>query len=158
MSGTSAGWTPERRAVQAARMAALNANVLTKSKRSETWSEARRAAKSAELIARNRDPAFKEKRFTGIRQRGLREDAERHIHPLVRGLFAEMAKQRATYERVAAPVGVCRSTLVSWRRRRMPYLDLLDAALNVLGFELAIVPIGRRGPDGFPTKKRPTGE
>lgn len=158
MSGTSAGWTLDRRAAQAARMAALNANVLTKTKRSETWSEARRAAKRAELIARNRDPAFKEKRFTGIRQRGLREDAERHIHPLVRGLFAEMARQRATYERVAAPVGVCRSTLVSWRRRRMPYLDLLDAALNVLGFELAIVPIGRRGPDGFPKKKRPTGE
>lgn len=157
MSGTSAGWTPERRHAQAKRMAALNANVMTKTRRSASWTAERRAAKSAELIERNQDPAFKEKRFTGIRERGLREDAERHIHPLVRGLFAEMAKQRASYERVAAPVGVCRSTLVSWRRRRMPYLDLLDAALNVLGFELAIVPIGRRGPNGFPTTKRQPG-
>ncbi|UUO58508.1 hypothetical protein DCM80_04500 [Bradyrhizobium sp. WBOS08] len=139
-------------------MAALNANVMTKSRRTASWTPKRRAAKRAELIERNKDPAFKAKRFTGIRQRGLREDAERHIHPLVRGLFVEMARQRATYDRIADPVGICRSTLVSWRRRHMPYLDLLDAALNVLGFELVIVPKGRRGPNGFPVKQRPTEE
>ncbi|MBR0962214.1 hypothetical protein [Bradyrhizobium japonicum] len=157
MSGTSAGWTPERRAAQAARMTTLNNVVMTKARRSAGWSEARRAAKSAELKARNLDPAFQAKRRVGVAN-GLNDVAAGHVHPLVRGLFLEMKRQRASCERIAAPVGICRSTLINWRRHHMPQLDALDAALNVLGFELAIVPIGRRGPNGFATKKSSTGE
>ncbi|UPJ65267.1 hypothetical protein [Bradyrhizobium sp. 191] len=157
MSGTSAGWTPERRAAQAARMTALNTTVLTKARRSAGWTEARRMAKSAELKARNLDPAFQAKRRIGV-AKGPDDVAERHVHPLVRGLFLEMKKQRASCERIAAPAGVCRTTVVSWRRHHMPQLDALDAALNVLGFELAIVPKGRRGPNGFTTRKSSTGE
>ena len=153
MTGTSAGWTPERRAAQAARMTALNNTVLTKTRRSAGWSEARRKAKSAELKARNLDPSFQAKRRVGV-AKGLDDVAEGHVHPLVRGLFVEMKKQRASCERIAEPAGVCRTTVVSWRRHHMPQLDALDAALNVLGFELAIVPIGRRGLNGFTTTRR----
>lgn len=153
-----AAWTDERRAAQSKRMTALNADVMTKSRRSAGWSEERRAAKSAELKARQLDPAFQAKRRIGMQRSGPRDGTAQHVHPLVRGLFVEMARQRAPAERIAVPAGVCRTTVLSWRRHHMPQLDALDAALNVLGFELAIVPKGRRGHNGFTTKTRQTEE
>lgn len=151
-------WTDERRAAQAERMTVLNATVMTKSLRSAGWSEERRAAKSAEMKARQLDPSFQAKRRIGMQRSGPRDGAAQHVHPLVRGLFVEIARQRAPAERIATSVGVCRTTVLSWRRHHMPQLDALDAALNVLGFELAIVPKGRRGPNGFTNNKRQTGE
>lgn len=157
MSGTSAGWTPERRAAQAARMMASNLGEGFRAAKRKGWTEERRAAKRAEMIARNAQADFQDKRAAGLARRhtGARTV---HTHPIVAGLFVEMRAQRATVKRVAEPAGVSPDTVLNWRRRHMPYLDLIDAALNVLGFEVAIVPIGTRDAAGFATKKSSTGE
>lgn len=152
MSGTSAAWTPERRAAAAVRCAAQNRDASFRAAKRKGWTEARRAAKRAEMIARNADPAFQDKRAAGVARRNP-EAAFVHTHPVVTGLFAEMRAQRTTLERVAKPAGIERGTLGGWRRRHMPYLDMIDAALNVLGLELAIVPAGDRDGNGF-FKKR----
>ena len=154
MTGTSASWTPERRAAQAAVMTGLNDKPEFAHKRNG-WTEERRADKRAKMIALNADPAFQDKRRAAIADRVKRPQP---LHPVVAGLFAEIREQRTTRQRVARPAGVGPDTISGWGRKHMPYLDLIDAALNVLGFELAIVPIGTRDATGFPTKKRPTGE
>lgn len=126
MSGKHrASWTAERRALQAARMQAINA-------RPEVREKIARACREGSLQ----------------RLRG-RLEIPAHAHPCVRGLFETMNHQRTTPAEVATRAGFGPGTLRSWRRRHMPLLDVFEAALNALDLELAIVPIGRRGRNGF---------
>jgi hypothetical protein len=158
MSGTSAGWSKERRARQAEQMAALNKS-FTPRKRGGTWTPERRQASSARLKLLNTDSAFRMKKRAGIAKAGPTRlvMVPEHCHPIVAGLFLEMRSQRASCRRVGEASGISDYTIRSWHRC-MPRLDNIDAALGVLGFELAIVPIGRRGKNGFTTKKLPTGD
>ncbi|MDQ2084542.1 hypothetical protein RA307_30540 [Xanthobacteraceae bacterium Astr-EGSB] len=72
-----------------------------------------------------------------------------HTHPIVRGLFEAMNRRLAKQFEVSCASGVHANVMNNWRGRHLPRLDLIDAALGALDFELAIVPRGRRGPDGF---------
>ncbi|MDQ2084670.1 helix-turn-helix transcriptional regulator [Xanthobacteraceae bacterium Astr-EGSB] len=82
------------------------------------------------------------------RHRGLIE-VPTHTNPVVRGVFEAMNRRLRTQNEVSAASGVHVSVISSWKYRHMPRLDLIEAALNTLDFELAIVPRGHRGPDGF---------
>jgi hypothetical protein len=67
-----------------------------------------------------------------------------HSHPLVRRVFEEMNAQRYDTTALEAAAGVSASCIRSWRTRRTPRVDNLEAALNSLGFELRIHKIGDR--------------
>ncbi|MDQ2084681.1 helix-turn-helix transcriptional regulator [Xanthobacteraceae bacterium Astr-EGSB] len=82
------------------------------------------------------------------RHRGLIE-VPAHTNSIVRGVFEAMNRRLATQKEVSSASGVDPSVISNWKARHMPRLDLIEAALNTLDFELAIVPRGRRGPDGF---------
>lgn len=73
----------------------------------------------------------------GTRWRG-KLPIPRHIHPLVRSLFAEMNAQQTTLTEVADRAGIRRGTISDWRYRYTPRVSDLDAALNVLGLELYV--------------------
>lgn len=157
MSGTSAAWTPERRAAQSAFLKARHADpafAAAARKGRTAWTAERRAARSAEMTKLNADPAFRAARQRGVAGRlpGA-VTVLPHTHPLVRGLFAAMQQEMASMRDVAKRGGFTKTTLGSWRNRRMPMVDLLDAALNTLDLELAIVPIGSRDQNGFTSKK-----
>ncbi|WP_292500888.1 hypothetical protein [Methylobacterium sp.] len=61
-------------------------------------------------------------------------------------VFAEMARQRVTYDEVAAGSGVLRSTLKAWRHKNRPSLDALEAVLGFLGWDFVPVPREKRLP------------
>lgn len=151
MSGTVAGWTPERRAQQSALMKRKNADPDFVTRRlSRRWTDEQRTLKRQEMLALNADPLFREKQREGCRKRkprGFRSIPE-SIHPCVRGFFVEMNAQRATRAQIARRTSVTTYTQTNWKRS-MPLLDVLDAALGGLGLELAIVPRGSRNNDGF---------
>ncbi|WP_316191282.1 MULTISPECIES: hypothetical protein [unclassified Bradyrhizobium] len=156
MSGTSAGWTPERRARQAALMTAQNNEASFRAKRNRAaWSEDRKAQKRAQMLAQNADPAFRARNLDGISRRRPRGDIEppAHAHPIVRGLFAEMRAQQATMQRVSRQAGISADTIAGWRKH-MPVLDVIEAALGSLDLELAIVPRGSRDTNGFLQQRR----
>jgi hypothetical protein len=67
-----------------------------------------------------------------------RMSVPKHAHPAVRKLFAEMNRQRTTIDEVAERSGLSTAGISEWRYRRMPKIDTLEAALNVLGFELCV--------------------
>ncbi|WP_420132632.1 helix-turn-helix domain-containing protein [Rhodopseudomonas sp.] len=156
-SKRNSGWSPQRRAAQSAMMKTLNADpdfVVRRRKAQTEWSPERRAAKSAEFTARNHDPEFHKRKLAGIAQRPRRGfKIPERCHPCVRGLFVEMNEQKATRSEVGLRAGVNEETLSSWRGRSMPLLDVLDAVLNTLDLELAIVPIGTRDQNGFARRK-----
>jgi hypothetical protein len=157
MSGTAASWTPERRAAQSAFMTARNrdpAFIAARPRGTVKWTPEQRAAKAVQMRAMNADPAFQKKRLAGISKRLPRPFAlPKHVHPIVRGLFVEMNEQRTTQLRVAQSAGLLDCTLSGWRKSNMPLLDTIEAALNTLGLELAIVPAGSRDQNGFVRKK-----
>ncbi|RJF70896.1 hypothetical protein D4Q52_14805 [Rhodopseudomonas palustris] len=126
-------------------------------RRGAVWSAERRAAKAAEMTERNADPAFHDKKVRGIamRKRG-RLQIPVHCHPLVRGLVAAMNAQMTTQREVGRRAGLSDRTVAEWRLRTMPFVDALDAALNTLDLELAIVPIGSRDANGFVNRRRAT--
>lgn len=132
-------------------MTAMNADpavIARRSKGRSAWSTERSAAQSVLLKALNADPEFQKKRNARPRSFALPE----HTTPVVRGLFIEMRGQLATLGDVSTRSGVHYDTLRSWRNC-MPHVDLLEAALNTLDLELAIVPIGTRDRNGFARKK-----
>jgi len=59
----------------------------------------------------------------------------------VRFLFKEMEKKQIHELDFARRVGIERNTIRNWRIQTMPRVDTLDAALNALGYRLAVVPI-----------------
>ncbi|WP_316171065.1 hypothetical protein [Bradyrhizobium sp. SZCCHNRI1058] len=151
MTGTSAGWTPERRARQSALMRALNAEPAFQGQRKRAaWSEERRAAKRAQMQRQNADPAFAAKQRDSISRRRPRGDFEipAHVHPIVRGFYIEMRQQQAAMRRIARQAGIATDTIAGWRKH-MPVLDVIEAALGSLDLELAIVPRGSRDANGF---------
>lgn len=75
-------------------------------------------------------------------------------HPLARQLFELMAEERVTILDLAEKAGVNRNTLTWWKGKSKPQLDLLEACLNSLGYELCIRKVDiermprRKGPHG----------
>lgn len=61
-----------------------------------------------------------------------------HAHPMVRRLFREMNSQMTTIGEVAARAGLRPGTISDWRYRRNPKVGDLEAAFNVLDFELSV--------------------
>lgn len=61
-----------------------------------------------------------------------------NAHPLVRGLFVEMARQRIGLMDMADRSGVNRGTLKNWRTKNVPTVDKLIACYNVLGMDLTV--------------------
>lgn len=157
MSGTSAGWSKERRAKHSADMVERNRDpdfAARRRKGQATRTPEQRAEKSELMKRQNADPAFQQKRRAGIVHAHRTFFIPEHAHPLVRGLFVEMNAQRATREANSCRSGVSKYSLTNWRTRVMPQVDTLDAALNALGFELVIAPIGHRDENGFYTSKK----
>jgi transcriptional regulator with XRE-family HTH domain len=62
-----------------------------------------------------------------------------HVGPHVKLVFAEMARQRMTYDSLEERSGVRRATTKAWRRKNRPGLESLEAALATLGFGLVPV-------------------
>jgi hypothetical protein len=154
----NSGWSQARRAAQAAMMRARNADpafVARRNKGPLNLTDAERAARSARAIAMNADPAFQARRLAGIRNGGFRKFViPEHTHPCVRGMFVEMNEQRAKRPYMARRVGIGVQSFTNWRRWHMPRVDDLDAALNALDLELAIVPKGTRDNNGFASRTR----
>ena len=67
-------------------------------------------------------------------------------HPLARLTFAEMNRQRVTYQEMEFRAGLLVSTLKSWRNEKMPGLRTVEAALGALGWALVPVPVAKRIP------------
>lgn len=145
------------RAARSARMRALQADPKFQAARKAAIKEqtADRRAAQAELMRRmNADPSFilKKRAAQDLARIQAIKIPERTI-PVVRGLFVEMNDQCATLADVAERAGIGVDTLRFWRFRSMPRADLLDAALNAVDLELAIVPLGTRDGNGFARKK-----
>jgi hypothetical protein len=62
------------------------------------------------------------------------------VGPFARLVFAEMARQRMTYDLMEERSGVRRATLKAWRKKNRPGLESIEAALATLGFGLVPVP------------------
>jgi len=112
-----------------------------------SWPDERRAAQAARMRARNADPAFHIRKATGIsryfaagRPRPL--PIPRHVHPLVRRLFEIINEEKSPLQTIATRAGISRETIAFWRSRHMPVLDTFEAALNALDYELVIRPRG----------------
>jgi hypothetical protein len=157
MSGTSAGWSKERRAAHSAWMVQRNRDpefIAQRRKGQGKWTPERRAEKSAQMKALNEDPAFIAKQRASILTRAPRElSVPQHVHPCVRGFFVAMRDEQASRADLSARSGIGIFTFTGWRKRHMPQLDVIDAALNAMDMELAIVPIGSRDANGFLKKK-----
>jgi hypothetical protein len=155
-SSRSPNLSLEERARRSTHMRALNADPAIQAKRSHgkrCWTEEGRQAAAARLEAQRNNPEFL------AAQRAARETAKlpplklpQHTLPIVRGLFVGMNDQRATFGDVSKRSGVSYDTLRRWRKH-MPHVDMLEAALNTLDLELAIVPMGTRDDNGFIKKK-----
>jgi hypothetical protein len=63
-----------------------------------------------------------------------------HVGPHVKLVFAEMARQRMTYDSLEERSGVRRATTKAWRRKNRPGLESLEAALATLGIGFVPVP------------------
>ena len=61
------------------------------------------------------------------------------VGPFARLVFAEMARQRVTYDSLEERSGVRRDTLKAWRKKNRPGLESIEAALATLGFGLVPV-------------------
>ena len=63
------------------------------------------------------------------------------VSPLVRRFYAIRNEQRMATALIVERSGVSEGTIRSWSKRREPGIGTFDAALNTLGYCLAIVPI-----------------
>lgn len=70
------------------------------------------------------------------------------MHPLARQFFEIMQGQGVALTDVAERAGVCHTTIVKWRYLHTPRADVLEAALNALGYRLQIVEIVRPPENG----------
>ena len=61
-------------------------------------------------------------------------------HPLAKAVFAEMRRQRVTYDELEYRSGVLRSTFKAWRTSNRPGLDTIEGALGALGWHVLPVP------------------
>lgn len=63
-----------------------------------------------------------------------------HVGPHVKLVFAEMARQRMTYDSLEEFSGVRRASVKAWRRKNRPGLESLEAVLATLGYGLIPIP------------------
>lgn len=70
-----------------------------------------------------------------------------HAHPLARRFFELLDQQNVALTDIATRAGLGVATLVKWKYRHAPTVVALEAALNALGYRLAIVPIRDRHGD-----------
>lgn len=63
------------------------------------------------------------------------------VGPHVKLVFAEMARQRVTYDETEERSGVRRVSIKAWRKKNRPGLESLEAVLATLGFGLVPVPV-----------------
>jgi hypothetical protein len=73
----------------------------------------------------------------GCRWRG-KLPTPRRAHPLVRQFVQHANDQKTTLTEVSDRSGIRRSTISAWFSRCSPKVDTLEAALNVIGYELCI--------------------
>lgn len=59
-------------------------------------------------------------------------------HPLVREMFALLAKSELSLHALADRAGLSRGTMVRWTATNSPTVANLEAALNAFGYELVI--------------------
>lgn len=72
-----------------------------------------------------------------------------HAHPLARLMFAEMKRQRVSYDELEHRSGVLRCTYKSWRIEKTPGLTTISAALGALGWALVPVPMHEELPENI---------
>lgn len=63
-----------------------------------------------------------------------------NVGPHARLVFAELARQKITYDMASEVSGVRRATLKSWRQKCRPGLESIEAVLATLGFGFVPVP------------------
>lgn len=63
-------------------------------------------------------------------------------HPLIKAIVAEIAARGMTYQEADKAAGLAGGTIRGWVQSNVPRLDTLEAALNMLGFELLAVKRG----------------
>ena len=78
-----------------------------------------------------------------------------HAGPHVRLLFAEMRRQRVTYEDLEWRSGVLKNTTKAWRHKNTPNLVNIEACLGVLGWSLLPVPAAQSLPPEIVEKLQP---
>lgn len=81
------------------------------------------------------------RRWGGDRHRG-KHAAAMHAHPVVRRFFSALNEQDTNVREVAQRAGMHADTILGWRRRYVPTVANLTAALNAIGLDLAVVPLG----------------
>lgn len=62
-----------------------------------------------------------------------------NAHPLARQFFKIIDRQQVAVTDVAERAGLGLATLVKWKSRHAPTVMALEAALNVVGYELRVV-------------------
>jgi hypothetical protein len=76
----------------------------------------------------------------GIFRRKSKITIPDRCHPLAKMVFAEMARQRVTYDELEWTSGVLRSTFKAWRTHNRPGLESIEAALGALGWVVTVSP------------------
>jgi hypothetical protein len=64
-----------------------------------------------------------------------------HAHPIVRDLVRAMNVRGVSFETLSELAGVNDRTMSGWRKKHIPRLDNIEAALNGVGLRLAILPL-----------------
>lgn len=80
-----------------------------------------------------------------VRQRTRPHTIPPRAVPLVRRLFEEMNRADMSCDRLVEEAGICRETLIRWRKGTPPKLADIEACLNVFGLTLRPVPFGEGG-------------
>ena len=60
-------------------------------------------------------------------------------HPLARHFFELASKSGRSLNDIAAEAGIHPKTFGSWKQKFSPQIENLEAALNALGYRLAVV-------------------
>ena len=68
-------------------------------------------------------------------------------HPLVCELKGLRRSKKLPVKTIAGHAEVDKNTIFAWEFRSVPQLDTFDAVLRTLGYQLAIVPLRRQGPN-----------
>jgi len=74
-----------------------------------------------------------------VYQRTKEPAKDRAVHPLVRWMWREMNRQRASQEDVAVRSGIASSTMRKWRQGvNSPKLADIEAVINTLGGKIIV--------------------
>ena len=64
-----------------------------------------------------------------------------HAHPLVKSLYDIVIQQQLSLTELARRSGVSVNVLINWRTKSNPNVASLEAALNTVGYRLAVLPM-----------------